>query len=334
MLWIRAADWVHRDSFEVGENIEMPSRVWNPIMVFPFVVAFLVTLILPIFAIGYTLLFAGYAAPLVTYILMRNGRVTRDQRVLTPSHIKRWARRWPPARRSKKTETLMAHEQGPPIQLTACGGTDSENQAHLIMARQSPGYVLVKALIADLIQRRADRVMLDYSKEAVAVRYEIDGVWQNVEPQDRESGDVILAVMKKLCSLDMDERRARQEGMFKAKMGRKKYACRLVSQGTKTGERAVLELEPEKIPFRFTRIARHARQDARTGERGVDEHARVGAVQLAASGWLADHLEYRADRHRSVPAGFLCDRGSGQTVHARGERGGHNVRWFRRPDPG
>lgn len=250
LFWIRAADWVHRDSFEVGDNIEMPSRIWNPIMVFPFVVGFLVMLTVPIFAVGYTLLVACYAAPLATYILMRNGRVTEEQRVLTPAHIKRWlAAAASGKKRKKSSDTLMAHEQGPPVQLTACGGSETENQSHLIMARQSPGFVLVKALVADLIQRRADRVMLDYSKEAVAMRYEIDGVWHNVEPQDRESGDVVLAVMKKLCSLNMEDRRARQEGFFKAKYGGAKYSCLLVSQGTKTGERAVLEMEPEKTPF-------------------------------------------------------------------------------------
>ena len=49
------------------------------------------------------------------------------------------------------------------------------------------------------------------------MRYDIDGVWHAVEPRDRESGDVMLAVMKKMASLNMDERRARQEGEFRGK---------------------------------------------------------------------------------------------------------------------
>jgi type II secretory ATPase GspE/PulE/Tfp pilus assembly ATPase PilB-like protein len=145
---------------------------------------------------------------------------------------------------------LAAHEQGPPVHLTACGGTETENQAHLIMARQSPGYVLVKELIADAVLRRATRIMLDYSKESVEVRYDVDGVWHPVEPRDRETGDVMLAVMKKISALNMDERRARQEGEFKVKFGSGKYTCQLVSQGTKTGERAILEFIPAKIPFK------------------------------------------------------------------------------------
>jgi hypothetical protein len=41
VLWVRTTDWVGRDSYEVGDNIEMPAAIWNPIMVFSFLVAFL-----------------------------------------------------------------------------------------------------------------------------------------------------------------------------------------------------------------------------------------------------------------------------------------------------
>lgn len=249
LYWVRAADWVHRDSTEFGDNTEMPSHIWNPIMVFTFLFGFLAVLTIPLFAVGFILLLACYAGPLTTYILIRNSRVTQEQRVMTPAHIKRWFAGLASGKKRKKTETMAAHEQGPPVQLSACGGTDTENQAHLLMARQSPGYVFVKELVADSLSRRADRIMLDYTKEAVTVRYEIDGAWHNLEPRDRESGDVMLAVMKKISALNMDERRARQDGEFRAKYGGNKYTLQLVSQGTKTGERAIVELVPDESPF-------------------------------------------------------------------------------------
>ncbi len=251
LYWVRAADWVNRDSSEIGDSIEMPSQVWNPIMVFTFLVGFLAAVTIPFFAAGAVVLLLAYAGPLTTYILIRNGRVTEEQRVLTPGHIKRWFANLGKSRKKgkAKADTMAGHEQGPPVQLTACGGTEAENQSHLIMARQSPGYVLVKEIIADALQRRAGRVMLDYTKEVVAVRYEIDGVWHNLEPRDRESGDVLLAVMKKISALDIEERRARQDGQFKAKFHGHKLTLMLTSQGTKTGERAVVELIPDKSPF-------------------------------------------------------------------------------------
>lgn len=249
LFWVKTTDWVGRDSYEIGDNIELPAAIWNPIVVFTFLVGFLLVLTLPLFVIGYVLLIISYVAPLATYIVLRNKRVTDDQKVLTPAHIKTWLAELASGKKKKKTDTLASHEQGPPVHLSARGGTETENQAHLIMARQSPGFVLVKELLADVLSRRATRVMLDYSQEAVEVRYDIDGVWHAVASRDRESGDVILAVMKKIASLNMDERRARQEGEFGGKYDGHKFTGQLVSQGTKTGERAILEIVPDKCPF-------------------------------------------------------------------------------------
>jgi hypothetical protein len=41
-------------------------------------------------------------------------------------------------------------------------------------------------LLADAIAQRADKVMLDYTADAVAVKYEIDGLWHNANPKVHE----------------------------------------------------------------------------------------------------------------------------------------------------
>ena len=51
--------------------------------------------------------------------------------------------------------------------------------------------------------------MLDYTQQSVVARQHIDGVWHNGEARDRESGDVMLAVMKTLANLE--RQRAPQE---------------------------------------------------------------------------------------------------------------------------
>jgi type II secretory ATPase GspE/PulE/Tfp pilus assembly ATPase PilB-like protein len=57
---------------------------------------------------------------------------------------------------------------------------------------------------------------------------------------DRATGDMMLAVMKRVCHLNMNERRARQEGKMKVEFGGNKFDTALLSQGTPTGERVVL----------------------------------------------------------------------------------------------
>jgi type II secretory ATPase GspE/PulE/Tfp pilus assembly ATPase PilB-like protein len=120
------------------------------------------------------------------------------------------------------------------------------DNANLIIARQSPGYLLVKDLIADMVNRRADRVHLEYGAQAVAIRQEIDGVWHNGEARDRESGDVMLAVMKTLANLDVKDRRKKQAGQFAAKYQEKKFLLPLTSQGVQTGERVILSRLSDK----------------------------------------------------------------------------------------
>src|SRR5262245_6911845 len=97
----------------------------------------------------------------------------------------------------KKKRAEPQEEMAPPITLIAKGGaTPRDDQANLLTARQSPGFILVQRLLADALDRRSGMVLLDYTPQAVGVRYQIDGVWHNCPPLDRPSGDVMLAVLK------------------------------------------------------------------------------------------------------------------------------------------
>jgi type II secretory ATPase GspE/PulE/Tfp pilus assembly ATPase PilB-like protein len=133
------------------------------------------------------------------------------------------------------------------------GGTDQQNQANIITARQSPGYVPAKELVFELIRQRADKGMLDYNSDAVAVRFQIDGVWHESEAQDRDTGDAILAVFKKMANLNVEERQKRQVGRFSAEFEKRNYQAMIISQGTQTGERVVLQLDRPHSDFKSLR---------------------------------------------------------------------------------
>jgi type II secretory ATPase GspE/PulE/Tfp pilus assembly ATPase PilB-like protein len=142
-----------------------------------------------------------------------------------------------------EAERKPEYEKGAPVDLMAIGAKEErDNQANLISARQSPGYLLVKDLIADMVDHRSDRVILDYTQTSVTARQHIDGVWHNGEARDRESGDVMLAVMKTLANLSATERRKKQEGKFGAKYNDHSFICPIVTQGVTTGERVMVQL--------------------------------------------------------------------------------------------
>jgi type II secretory ATPase GspE/PulE/Tfp pilus assembly ATPase PilB-like protein len=262
-MWVKSADWVSRDSLELGDAIGMPAKIWNPIMVFSFLAAFVILgLGIPIFFAGYAVVVLAYAVPFLIYVFQRNSKVTDDKRVFTREHLKNWFANLG-KRKPKEVDVKHAWMLGPQIELNPVGPLQMENQAALIEARQSPAYVPVKFLLADALTQRADKIMLDYTADAVGIRYQIDGIWHPAMPKvremkkgeegpsvDRPTGDMMLAVMKRVCHLKMEERRARQEGKMKVEFGGNKFDTVLLSQGTQTGERVVLT---------FTLISKHVK---------------------------------------------------------------------------
>jgi type II secretory ATPase GspE/PulE/Tfp pilus assembly ATPase PilB-like protein len=245
LIWVKSADWVNRDTqiFHLGYG------KWNTILFFPFLAALLLLAfpLLPIqppYFLTIGVLAVLYLATFVPYVVIRNKVVELHQKIFTASWF-----RFELANLGSKvglkidSERKADYEKGAAVELMAAGGADDRaNQANLIAARQSPGYLLVKELIADMIGRHSDRVILDYTQEAVTARYLIDGVWHNGEARERESGDIMLAVMKTLANLNATERRKKQSGKFAAKYQEHSYMCPLACQGVQTGERVMLSL--------------------------------------------------------------------------------------------
>ncbi|MCA9236112.1 MAG: Flp pilus assembly complex ATPase component TadA [Planctomycetales bacterium] len=245
LSWIGTTDWVNRDSQIFGLNY----KKWVPIAYAPVAVLAIVLAFVPInFWIKLPLLAVAYLASFLPYAISHNRSVEPHQTVLTGS----WWRHLFAAVMGKvgvkvKTERLAEYEKGAPVELIAMGGESaSDDNVNLLTARQSPGYLVVKEVVLELVNRRAERMMLDYGQQGVAVRYQVDGVWHPGEARDRESGDVALAVMKTLANLDASDRRTKQVGRLGAKYQGNTYMCELTTQGTQGGERAILHMLFEK----------------------------------------------------------------------------------------
>jgi type II secretory ATPase GspE/PulE/Tfp pilus assembly ATPase PilB-like protein len=177
------------------------------------------------------------------YVAQRNKVVEEHETVLTSGHI-RW---WLSQRLAKlgvkiEAERKPPHEMGPPVKLTAMGAAnDIENNANLLRARQAAGFLPTREMLYDALARRGDSIMMDFTQQAVAVRYQIDGAWLDAPSRERESGDAVLAVLKQLSGLNPAERRAKQQGDFGVEYETRKLVGTLSSQGTQTGERALIQ---------------------------------------------------------------------------------------------
>ncbi len=125
----------------------------------------------------------------------------------------------------------------------------TQAQSLLIATRQGPGYQVAGGQLAHAIQSRATHVLMDFSQNACAIRYQIDGNWEQLPPLDRETGDAMLYALKQLCQLNPTDRRSAQSGSLGLKIGKEKFNLKLQSQGVQTGERVLARIEAEKMPF-------------------------------------------------------------------------------------
>ncbi len=245
LAWVHTTDWINTDC----QEMKLAHLRWNPIVFGTFIAAFVLVWLIPYFWLGFPLLVVAYVAPLITYIVYRNSKVTNDQQVFTPEHIRYWL-----AVRLSKVGVKMAaevpdpHTKGPSVTVRGAGGADERaDKARTLAAQQAPGLRTAREIITEGLACRASAVILDYTQQGVIVRYMIDGVWINRNPVERKEADPALEALKILCGLNSQDRRNKQEGTFAAECENIEYGGTLTSQGTKTGERVLMQFVDEKI---------------------------------------------------------------------------------------
>lgn len=245
LIWVRSTDWVNRSRRELKIG-----RGWNAAMFFPFMVFMLGAspfILIPITlfrALTIPPLLLAWAIPFFLYVSAHNHKVSSsDDKVFTKRHLKRWfAGKMSPLGVKIDVSEPSPDELGPPVKLTAQGGTTDRDLAVALMtAKQSPGFMLSRELLAIALERRSQAVMLDFTATACATRLQIDGIWHQPDARDRESSDAILAVMKTIACLNPADRRNRQRGTFGVEFKGTKLTALFNSSGTQTGERALVQ---------------------------------------------------------------------------------------------
>ncbi len=148
-----------------------------------------------------------------------------------------------------KNEDVQLWQTVPPVEISPNIAVKSEAQALLISTRQGAGFAVGAGQLAHAIHSRATHVLMDFSQQECAIRYQVDGAWEPLPPLDRETGDAMLYAIKQLCLLNPADRRSSQTGSCGLNAGKAKYTLTIQAKGTPSGERVLAKLEPEKIPF-------------------------------------------------------------------------------------
>jgi len=168
---------------------------------------------------------------LLIYYFQRRSKLKADPSI--KNLIKLKVGEAPPA------ETLK-QDLGAEVSFSPAGDDKNAQQANLIRARNCNAYTELKDMIVETQFKRAEQVLMDFTRDSVNSRLLADGVWHALEPMDRETGDSILEALKNLGGLNPQDRRSKQSGSFGFKTELGKSEIKITTQGVPTGERAHL----------------------------------------------------------------------------------------------
>ena len=237
LVWVRAADWINRDSVKLVRRLEMDPVVWNPILVGSFLIGFLCAISVPMFLVGYPIYVVAALVPPIVYFLTRRSKIAESPSV---------ARALAAGDGESADVEALPQDEGVKVDFSPAGKDNSQRQANLINARQSSGFVDAKELLYSAMFKRAEQLMLDFGREQVKSRMLVDGVWHPLEPRERDAGDAMLVSLKSVAGLNLADRKSRQQGSFGIKTELGKANLTLMSQGVKTGERVNLRFIPKE----------------------------------------------------------------------------------------
>ncbi len=150
---------------------------------------------------------------------------------------------------AKSEEPVQLWQTVSPVEFVPQIKERNEAQALLISTRQGVGYQIAGGQLGHAVQSRATHILMDFSQSACAMRYQIDGNWEQLPALDRETGDAMLYALKQLCLLNPADRRSAQTGKLGLKVAKEKITLTLQTQGVPTGERVLARLESENVPF-------------------------------------------------------------------------------------
>lgn len=236
-LWVLLAQWMDKDA-KLVNTWQVP---FNMGMMAVGVAATAAMLLVPLFLAGagvFVVLVAGYTA---AYVVHRNGLVTDDTKVFTPSHFQRLLKEGLGGKGKKLKEVKER------VRLT-----DAERKTVAIptepVAREQ--FRLTQDLLFDVLWNRAALVELVPAGQAAKVRYVVDGVLSERPAMQRADADAVLAFLKQVAGLNLEEKRKPQSGRIGAAIGENRVDIFVRTGGTTAGEKLVLQMIGKEAHFK------------------------------------------------------------------------------------
>ena len=115
------------------------------------------------------------------------------------------------------------------------------------MAEDIPIVRIAESLLSHAILQKASDIHIEPYENQVVIRYRIDGILHDAMTLGKQVGPGIVARVKVLASMRLDEKRLPQDGRFKIETPDQKVSFRVSTLPTQFGEKVVMRLLPEAV---------------------------------------------------------------------------------------
>lgn len=163
-------------------------------------------------------------------------------RLTTPESIKNVLRQYQKTLEAEFGE-LIKKEAG---EIKQVKDKEVEEKAELKkMAEELPIIRIVDTLLKHAVLQRSSDIHIEPTEKEVLVRYRIDGILRDAMTLPKVTASGIVARIKILSSLKLDEHRLPQDGRFKIQTKDYKFSIRVSILPVFNGEKIVMRLLPE-----------------------------------------------------------------------------------------
>ena len=237
--WLYALTWMNKDV----DRVHARKLPWILATMGGGATGLLLWLAIDLYLVGLgSFLLLAYGTT-ISYVLFRNRRVIPGYRVLTAQHLSNFAARQKPQKvdvvqKLKFYDSLARPFFAPP-----------EEQA-----QDRQAYNLVQTLLYDALSLRASEVDLAPAGMENSVRFVIDGVALKRPSLTREDADTIIAFIKKLAGMNVEDVRRPQTGKLGADAGAQIMDIKVATAGTTSGQRLQLRFVQELAQTRLEEL--------------------------------------------------------------------------------
>lgn len=134
------------------------------------------------------------------------------------------------------------------LKMVASEGEEEVGEGELKkMAEDLPVVRIVDTLLSHAISQKASDIHIEPYEKELVIRYRLDGVLNDAMILPKETAPGIIARIKVLSNLRLDEKRLPQDGRFKIETNGQNVSFRVSTLPTYFGEKVVMRLLPDSV---------------------------------------------------------------------------------------